>query len=55
MPQNEFIIATKSDYVENGECELYIFDYSKQPSKPKDGEEFKFNPTMRLKGHSQEG
>jgi hypothetical protein len=54
MPQNSFIIATKTDYVADGECEVYIFDYSKQPSKPKDGE-FKFKPTARLKGHSQEG
>nr|XP_043627626.1 WD-40 repeat-containing protein MSI1-like isoform X2 [Erigeron canadensis] len=48
MPQNPFIIATKTI-----NAEVYIFDYSKHPSKPPlDGE---CNPDLRLRGHNTEG
>ncbi|KAL0735067.1 hypothetical protein Bca4012_011277 [Brassica carinata] len=48
MPQNPFLIATKTV-----SAEVYLFDYSKHPSKPAlDGV---CNPDMRLKGHSSEG
>ncbi|KAG2274812.1 hypothetical protein Bca52824_057367 [Brassica carinata] len=48
MPQNPFLIATKTV-----SAEVYLFDYSKHPSKPAlDGA---CNPDMRLKGHSSEG
>ncbi|CAF1767668.1 unnamed protein product [Brassica oleracea] len=48
MPQNPFMIATKTV-----SAEVYLFDYSKHPSKPAlDGA---CNPDMRLKGHSSEG
>lgn len=48
MPQNPFIIATKTV-----SAEVYVFDYSKHPSKPPlDGA---CNPDLRLKGHNSEG
>ncbi|KAJ3674517.1 hypothetical protein LUZ60_005133 [Juncus effusus] len=48
MPQNQFIIATKTI-----SAEVYVFDYSKHPSKPPlDGT---CNPDLRLRGHSSEG
>lgn len=48
MPQNPYLIATKSIT-----SEVYIFDWSKHPSKPKaDGT---FEPDLVLKGHSKEG
>lgn len=48
MPQNPFIIATKTV-----SAEVYVFDYSKHPSKPPaDGA---CNPELRLRGHSTEG
>lgn len=48
MPQNQFIIATKTV-----NAEVYVFDYSKHPSKPPlDGS---CNPDLRLRGHTTEG
>jgi histone-binding protein RBBP4 len=48
MPQNPFLIATKTV-----SAEVYVFDYSKHPSKPNpDGV---CNPDLRLKGHKTEG
>ncbi|KAI9122481.1 hypothetical protein K1719_006321 [Acacia pycnantha] len=48
MPQNQFIIATKTV-----SAEVYVFDYSKHPSKPPlDGA---CNPDLRLRGHNTEG
>lgn len=48
MPQNPFIIATKTI-----SAEVYVFDYSKHPSKPPlDGA---CSPDLRLRGHSTEG
>ncbi|KAG2280359.1 hypothetical protein Bca4012_048639 [Brassica carinata] len=48
MPQNPFMIATKTV-----STEVYVFDYSKHPSKPAlDGA---CNPDLRLRGHSSEG
>lgn len=48
MPQKKSIIATKTV-----NAEVYIFDYSKHPSKPPlDGE---CNPELRLRGHNTEG
>ena len=48
MPQNPFIIATKSV-----SAEVYVFDYSKHPSKPPvDGA---CNPDLRLRGHNTKG
>lgn len=48
MPQNPFIIATKTV-----SAEVYVFDYSKHPSKPPlDGT---CNPDLRLRGHNTEG
>lgn len=48
MPQNPFIIATKTV-----SAEVYVFDYSKHPSKPPlDGA---CNPDLRLRGHNTEG
>ncbi|XP_020271293.1 WD-40 repeat-containing protein MSI1-like isoform X2 [Asparagus officinalis] len=48
MPQNPFLIATKTV-----SAEVYIFDYSKHPSKPPiDGA---CNPDLRLKGHGSGG
>ncbi|KAK6121301.1 hypothetical protein DH2020_044952 [Rehmannia glutinosa] len=48
MPQNPFIIATKTV-----SAEVYVFDYSKHPSKPPlDGD---CNPDLRLRGHNTEG
>lgn len=52
MPQNQFLIATKTDYVENGECDVFIFDSSKRESRPKDGDA---PYDMLLKGHTAEG
>lgn len=48
MPQNPFLIATKSPT-----SEVYVFDYSKHPSTPK--EKSGFCPDLRLKGHTAEG
>lgn len=48
MPQNPFIIATKTV-----SAEVYVFYYSKHPSKPPlDGP---CNPDLRLRGHISEG
>ncbi|PQP96085.1 WD-40 repeat-containing protein MSI1 [Prunus yedoensis var. nudiflora] len=48
MPQNPFIIATKTV-----NAEVFVFDYSKHPSKPPlDGA---CSPDLRLRGHSTEG
>lgn len=48
MPQNTFVIATKTV-----SAEVYVFDYSKHPSKPSpDGV---CNPDLRLTGHQTEG
>lgn len=48
MPQNPFFIATKTV-----SAEVYVFDYSKHPSKPpQDGQ---CNPDIRLRGHKTEG
>lgn len=48
MPQNTFIIATKTV-----SAEVYVFDYSKHPSKPP--QERRCNPDLRLQGHKTEG
>lgn len=48
MPQNPFIIATKTV-----SAEVYVFDYSKHPSKPP--QEGRCNPDLRLHGHKTEG
>lgn len=48
MPQNQFIIATKTP-----SSDVLIFDYSKHPSKPDTSGEC--NPELRLKGHTKEG
>ena len=47
MPQNTFVVATKSP---TANC--YIFDVSKHPSVPKEGE---FRPEITLTGHDSEG
>ena len=48
MPQNPFVIATKTV-----NAEVYVFDYSKHPSKPPmDGA---CSPDLRLRGHNSEG
>jgi len=48
MPQNPYLIATKS-----ASSEVYVFDWSKHPSKPaSDGT---FAPDLVLKGHQKEG
>eukprot|EP00850_Spirogloea_muscicola_P010545 SM000062S19931 [mRNA] locus=s62:467898:470924:- [translate_table: standard] len=48
MPQNAFLIATKTV-----SAEVYVFDYSKHPSKPP--QEGICNPDIRLRGHKTEG
>lgn len=48
MPQNPFIIATKTV-----SAQVYVFDYSKHPSKPDPGG--KCTPNLRLLGHRMEG
>lgn len=48
MPQNHFLIATKTI-----SAEVYLFDYSKHPTKPApDG---LCKPDLRLTGHKNEG
>lgn len=47
-PQNHFLIATKTV-----SADVYVFDYSKHPSKPAPGGECK--PDIRLTGHKNEG
>ena len=47
-PQNHFLVATKTV-----SADVYVFDYSKHPSKPPSDGECK--PDIRLKGHSNEG
>lgn len=47
MPQNLSVIATKTVT-----SEVYVFDYTKHPSKPTDG---KCNPNLILSGHQKEG
>ena len=48
MPQDKFIIATKTV-----SADVYVFDYSKHPSKPpSDGQ---CRPNLILKGHRTEG
>ena len=47
MPQNSFLIATKTI-----SAEVYVFDYSKHPSKPTNNE---CHPDLRLVGHKTEG
>lgn len=52
MPQDSCYIATKTDYInEEGECNVFVFNYSKCPSKP----EGPVKPDCTLKGHTQEG
>lgn len=53
MPQNNFFVATKTDHVENNECDVLVYDWSKHPSKPVNSDPA--TPSLRLKGHSQEG
>ncbi|GMH42709.1 hypothetical protein BSKO_10628 [Bryopsis sp. KO-2023] len=48
MPQNSFLLATKTVH-----AEVYVFDYSKHPSKPLPGAKCK--PDLRLQGHEAEG
>eukprot|EP00898_Chlorokybus_atmophyticus_P003487 jgi/Chlat1/4139/Chrsp269S03967 len=48
MPQNPFLIATKTV-----SAEVYLFDYTKHPSKPPP--EGGCNPDLRLRGHKTEG
>lgn len=48
MPQNPFFIATKTI-----SAEVYVFDYSRHPSKPP--QEGHCNPDFRLRGHKTEG
>eukprot|EP00271_Cylindrocystis_brebissonii_P000883 TRINITY_DN11054_c0_g1_i1.p1 TRINITY_DN11054_c0_g1~~TRINITY_DN11054_c0_g1_i1.p1 ORF type:complete len:458 (-),score=116.75 TRINITY_DN11054_c0_g1_i1:310-1683(-) len=48
MPQNQFIIATKTV-----RSEVFVFDYSRHPSKPPHGSECR--PDLRLRGHQNEG
>ena len=43
MPHNPFLVATKTV-----SSEVYVFDYTKHPSKPEGG---KCNPDLRLAGH----
>lgn len=47
MPQNPFMIATKTVC-----SEVYVFDYTKHPSKPPDKN---CSPNLRLVGHKTEG
>lgn len=47
-PQNHFLIATKTV-----SSEVYVFDYSKHPSKPAGDGQCK--PDIRLTGHKNEG
>jgi histone-binding protein RBBP4 len=47
-PQNHFLLATKTV-----SAEVYVFDYSKHPSKPAPDRECK--PDIRLTGHKNEG
>jgi histone-binding protein RBBP4 len=47
-PQNPFVIATKTVC-----ADVYVFDYSKHPSKPPVGGVC--SPDLRLKGHKTEG
>lgn len=47
MPQNPFLIATKTI-----SAEVYVFDYTKHPSKP---DSSKCSPNLRLLGHKTEG
>jgi len=48
MPQNPFLIATKTV-----SAEVYVFDYSRHPSKP--AQPGVCNPDLRLRGHRTEG
>mmetsp|Transcript_21017 Transcript_21017/g.29086 ORF Transcript_21017/g.29086 Transcript_21017/m.29086 type:complete len:421 (+) Transcript_21017:226-1488(+) len=48
MPQNKFLLATKTV-----SAEVYVFDYSKHPSKP--SAEGGCHPDLRLRGHKTEG
>lgn len=48
MPQNPFLIATKTV-----SAEVYVFDYSKHPSRPQ--HEGTCSPDLRLRGHKTEG
>lgn len=48
MPQNSFMIATKTVH-----SDVYVFDYSRHPSKPPPGGECR--PDLRLTGHESEG
>lgn len=47
MPQNPFLIATKTI-----SADVYVFDYSKHPSKPTDNG---CQPDLKLTGHKTEG
>jgi histone-binding protein RBBP4 len=47
MPQNNFVIATKSP-----SSTVYVYDYSKHPSQPTDTE---IRPQFRCMGHEAEG
>lgn len=48
MPQNEYIVATKSI-----SSDVYVFDITKHPSSPEDGSGC--NPDYICKGHEMEG
>mmetsp|Transcript_9430 Transcript_9430/g.28365 ORF Transcript_9430/g.28365 Transcript_9430/m.28365 type:complete len:419 (+) Transcript_9430:257-1513(+) len=47
-PQNKFLIATKTV-----QAEVYVFDYTKHPSKP--ASDNTCNPDIKLRGHNTEG
>ena len=47
MPQNPFLIATKTI-----SADVYVFDYSRHPSKPTDNQ---CMPDLKLTGHKTEG
>lgn len=48
MPQNEFVVATKTP-----SSEVFVFDVTKHPSKPEAGSGC--SPELRLHGHKAEG
>lgn len=48
MPQNPCIIATKGPA-----ADVYVFDYTRHPSQPKEGGHFR--PDLTLQGHTAQG
>jgi len=48
MPQNPSVIATKGP-----QADVYVFDYTRHPSQPKEGGAFK--PDLTLHGHHEQG